>query len=359
MADRYCSNRGQELRAGVIQPVSRALRQIAAAFLPVVVLLALAMPATSAPDEQTKDGTPVNAGAAREANHTIGAYVTSLRDFDSAGDAFGIDFWVWSVHEPGNNPLKSMEFVNAKQLETRLDQSTEREGVVWSRSKVRAMVLHDWNQSNFPFDRQILTVDLGLAGAHPTAYRVDGVDSGYAEGIAPEGWQVADFGIEERTVEDRTTYGDPNASGESSQGHVFVTLEMERNSVVAFFKLAAGVYAAVAIALLSFLMKTDAPTVFSGRMAVLVGALFATVVNMQVSNSVLGSPEEVSLVDKIHIIALIYVFAAALMAIVSRTDHDSGHKDRARRRDLISLCAFGGSFLIINGILILIARAAG
>ena len=48
-------------------------------------------------------------------------------------------------------------------------------------------------------------------------------------------------------------------------------------------------------------MAPEQATVFSGRMAVLVGALFATVVNMQVSNTVLGYPEEVSLVDKIHI----------------------------------------------------------
>jgi hypothetical protein len=53
--------------------------------------------------------------------------------------------------------------------------------------------------------------------------------------------------------------------------------------------------------MLSFLMAPEQATVFSGRMAVLVGALFATVVNMQVSNTVLGYPEEVSLVDKIHI----------------------------------------------------------
>ena len=80
-----------------------------------------------------------------------------------------------------------------------------------------------------------------------------------------------------------------------------VTVELQRDSVVGFVKLVAGVYAAIGIAMLSFVMAPEQATVFSGRMAVLVGALFATVVNMQVSNTVLGYPEEVSLVDKIHI----------------------------------------------------------
>lgn len=92
-------------------------------------------------------------------------------------------------------------------------------------------------------------------------------------------------------------------------------------------------------------------------MMVLVGALFAIVVNMQVGNSVLGSPEAVSLVDEIHIVALAYVFAAAVIAVASWRDYDSGRGSRARRRDLVSLCAFGASFLLINAVVIV--QAAG
>jgi hypothetical protein len=94
-------------------------------------------------------------------------------------------------------------------------------------------------------------------------------------------------------------------------------------------------------------------------MMVPVGALFATVVNMQVGNSLLGSPEAVSLVDKIHIVALAYVFVAAAMAVVSWRDYDSGRESRARRRDLVSMCVFGASYLVINAILIVLAAVAG
>ena len=49
-----------------------------------------------------------------------------MRDLDSAGDSFGIDFWVWSVHPPGDDPLESLEYMNAKQIETRLEGTTKR-----------------------------------------------------------------------------------------------------------------------------------------------------------------------------------------------------------------------------------------
>jgi hypothetical protein len=78
---------------------------------------------------------------------------------------------------------------------------------------------------------------------------------------------------------------------------------------------------------------------------------------MQVSNTALGSPEAVSLVDQIHILALAYVFVAAVMAVASRKGYESGYKELARRRDLISLCLFGVSFPLINAVLI--ALAAG
>ena len=124
--------------------------------------------------------------------------------------------------------------------------------------------------------------------------------------------------------------------------------------MIGFVKLVAGVYAAIAIALLSFLMAPE-----HGRMTVLVGALFATVINMQVGNSVLGSPEAVSLVDEIHMIAVAYVFVAAVMGVLSWRDYDSGREGRARRRDLVSLFVFGASFLVINAILILLAATSG
>ena len=94
-------------------------------------------------------------------------------------------------------------------------------------------------------------------------------------------------------------------------------------------------------------------------MTVLVGALFATVINLQVGNSVLGSPEAVSLVDQIHIIALAYVLIAAIMAVFSWRDFETGRESRARRRDHVSLFVFGASFLVINAILIELAATSG
>jgi hypothetical protein len=118
-------------------------------------------------------------------------------------------------------------------------------------------VLHDGDLTDFPFDRQTLTLDLGLAGSDAPACGVDRAGSGYDKGIALEGWQIAAFDVERHTRENATDFGDPARSGRSAQEHVSVTVELQRETVVGFIKLVAGVYAAIAIALLSYLMAAS------------------------------------------------------------------------------------------------------
>ena len=343
--------RPKTIRAG-----RRALRRAAIAALVAVAALAAVSPVAWA-QGPSDDGRNAAGGEAEDGR--IGVHVTTLRNFDTVGDSFGADFWLWSVYPRGDNPLENIEFVNAEQLETRLGETTRRDDREWSRLKARATVLHDWDVSNFPFDRQTLTIDLGIVDPEARAYGVDRAGSGYGDNVAPNGWRVTGFSVERRTVTSDTDFGDPASSGNSTQEHLFVSVALERDSVVGFFKLVAGVYAAVAVALLSFFMTPDQAPVFAGRMTVLVGALFATVVNLQVGDNVLGSLEALSMVAKIHIIALAYVLAATFVTLVSRRSCESGQKDRARRRDTISLGVFGGSFLVVNLVLILQAAASG
>jgi hypothetical protein len=87
---------------------SRALRSAATTLLSMVALAVLISPGAWALDGRAKGGV-----SAEAAGCPIGVYVTSLRDLDPVGESFGIDFWVWSVHPPGDGPLDSLEFVNA------------------------------------------------------------------------------------------------------------------------------------------------------------------------------------------------------------------------------------------------------
>ena len=273
----------------------------------------------------------------------------------------GSTIWVWSVHPSELDPLESQELYNAKEANADLKLKEERGDQEWSQRKISAVVLHDWDLSNFPFDRQVLNIVLeeGAADTNALVYTADTANSGYNEDIYLEGWHITDFAIEERTVDYATTFGDPDIFDGSSYARLVASVQLQRETVTGFIKLVAGVYVASAIVLLSFLMNPQHPPIFSGRMGVLVGALFATVLSLRASEAVLGTTESVSLMDKIHIIAMVYILIAALITVFVRKAYESGNEELAKRRNRIWLRVLGISFVLINGLLIILAAIAG
>ena len=59
-------------------------------------------------------------------------------------------------------------------------------------------------------------------------------------------------------------------------------------------ELCAGVYVVIIIAGMCFILDVRFPTVVSGRIGLLVGCLFATIVNMQQAEATLGQSEDVT-----------------------------------------------------------------
>ena len=374
-------------KPGIVRTVRRAILRVLPALLLILAFLNLGWLMLAAPVSAEQTGSPTNLFAGIAAggvgqptadqpgmddnptgtedteaiDYPIGIFITSLHDLDVTADTFGVDYWVWSIHPPELNPLETLEFYNAKEAHADLDQTAERGDRSWSQRKISAVVRHDWDISNFPFDRQVLNIVLeeGAADTTTLMYSADTTNSGYNEDIHLEGWHITDFAIEERTVDYATTFGDPDIFDGSSYARLVASVQLQRESMTGFFKLVTGVYVASAIFLLSFLMNPQHPPIFSGRMGVLVGALFATVLSLRASEAVLGTTESVSLVDKIHIVAMVYILIAALITVLVRKAYESGQEDLAKRRNRIWLRVLGISFVLINGLLIILAAIAG
>jgi hypothetical protein len=106
-------------------------------------------------------------------------------------------------------------------------------------------------------------------------------------------------------------------------------------------------------------MAPDIPPIFGARMVVLVGSLFATVISLRASEVVLGSTASLSLVDKIHIVAMVFIFIAALIAVFARKTCEAGKEELAKRRDRVWLPVLGISLVLANRLLISLAAITG
>jgi hypothetical protein len=76
-------------------------------------------------------------------------------------------------------------------------------------------------------------------------------------------------------------------------------------------------------AMRSFYNETRGPSLVSARTRLLVACLFSALVNMQGSESVMGRTESLTLVDRIHLVA-VYIFAGALATLFSQLTAEAG-----------------------------------
>jgi heme/copper-type cytochrome/quinol oxidase subunit 2 len=139
-----------------------------------------------------------------------------------------------------------------------------------------------------------------------------------------------------------------------------VEITLSRERVTSFFKLCTGVYAAVIIASLAFLMDVREPDIVSGRTGLIVGCLFAAIVNMQQAESTLGQSEDITLTDTIHIISIVYILVGAMFALTAYLRCEAGREDFARHMDRrIHLPIFLSSFAVVNAVVIAYAAIIG
>jgi hypothetical protein len=293
----------------------------------------------------------------------VGVWITDLYDLDATNRSFTAKFWIWSVLPAGSkiNPVKTMTVRHARQLTTFTPVTLKEDGKDWTLGLVTAVVQHHWDTRSFPFDRHTLEIVIEDAVYDDSLleYVVDRKQSGTESDCLPRSWKATGFRLMTDRHTYRTTFGDPVLSAPRSQwSQLVIQVDVQREAVGIFVKLLVGAYVAFLLSLLSFRIKTDQPTLFSARLALLVGSLFATVVNLRSTESVIGRSEHFTLVDKIHFTIALYILASAIAALVSRREHDRERPERAIARDRVLMVVFGVSFLAINVALIWRAMAS-
>jgi hypothetical protein len=296
---------------------------------------------------------PVPAGPERV---VIGVYVTQIYDLDPAGSSFSASFWLWTRHRGGNiRPLDTIHILGAKKVESEPTLTLVKAGQVWDQKFFRAVIRYAWELREYPFDEHnfVIRFEEGLYNGEALVYVPDRVQSGIDPEAMGSHWNVGSFRFDTELRRSPTTYGDPTLDKPKSfSAHGVVTIYAERRQTIIFVKLLIGAYVALLLALLSYRIKTDQPTLFSARLGLLVGSLFATVVNLRSTEAVLGRTDDFTLVDKIHITISLYILVAAVSALISRHLCERDRVALSRTVDRISLVITAAIFLATNILMI-------
>ena len=164
---------------------------------------------------------------------------------------------------------------------------------------------------------------------------------------------MSDLTLETSVSEEPSTYGMPDAEG-ARYARLEAAVTLERAQLLTFLKLTAGVYAGVFIAFLSFFYDPNDRGTFGGKLGLLVGVLFAVLVNMRTVDSTIGDTGHLTLVTDIHLATLAFIVALALVALRDRRRSDRGL--HIRHPDWPTLAVLGGVYTLVT--LGMIGRAA-
>jgi hypothetical protein len=267
---------------------------------------------------------------------TIGVDILSIHGINFDENTFDAGFWIWSVC-PDNRfkPLQTMEFVNANNVTVSLQGETVVEGVYWDYAKVDGTFRYYWDLSDFPFDRHDLQIHVENSDwdASMFVFVPDTAGSAFEPDMPLEGWSVDSFSVASDLKTYQTTYGDPqNPAGTSEYSRFTAHVALERADYNSFFKLTFVVYIAFLISLVSYFVNLKNPAMLAARLGVISGALFTVAVSLRTASDALSSEEEITLVGKIHVVALAAILIDAIAALATQLLTEQGRSEAELKR---------------------------
>ena len=291
----------------------------------------------------------------------VGLALESLHNINLDNGTTDADFWIWSVCPDDRfAPLTTMEFLNANSVDMSLEGGAVVDGLHWTYARVSGTFRLEWNLARFPFDEQVFRIVMEDTAhvAQEFAYEADTSDPIPESDPRIKDWRIVGTSLTTGTETYQTTYGDPSdPAGSTDYSQLVLTATFERDDLTSFIKLTFVVYIAFLISLISYLLNLRNPTILSARMSIISGTLFAVAVSMRTATSTLSTEEGLTLVDMIHIAALIAILIDAVTALVTqRLIENEYPAEKVTRVNHIVMVAVVLGFVLAN--IGLIGRAA-
>src|SRR5687767_7909118 len=271
----------------------------------------------------------------------VGMFVFSLYDFDLADKSFSTVVYLWVNHTVDSLTFdKSLEITNSKATEYSMYFDEMEEGIQWFSVKCRATIISEWDISDFPFDKQVLVIQVeeGDKDTSTLVYVADSANSKMHEGLKLKDWNIVDFQMKDGVTLYKTSYGDPTLNYESGYAYVKAEITLQRIHVwTIFFKLFTGVFVGFLIALFVFFIK---PINVDPRFGLCVGGLFAAVGNKYVVEGTVSSVSSNTLIDTLHNLTFISILIIIFLSIVSLYIFEKGDEKSLRRAKRLDIWSF-------------------
>jgi len=289
---------------------------------------------------------------------STGAYVIKIQDLNFRDNKYSLDFYLWFRWRPEGaladyKPLDSFELVNGK-IENKSSVVEKKiDDLNYASVRVSATMSETWDLAHFPFDSHTVTVKIedSTYTTKDLVFVADKRNSGIGDEIDMSGWTASNFITDVRNKVYHTNYGDTSlpTDARSEYSRFTFNIDIDRSSQGAAVKLLSTVLLATAVAFVAFLVK---PSDLDARFGMGIGSLFAVAASAFISASLVPDSGAMTMADKMHMLALAFIFGTLLLSALCLKFEVSGREELAFRIDryavvLLPLLFYGWAAYLI------------
>lgn len=287
---------------------------------------------------------------------SVGSYVISVHDINFRDKQYTMRFWLWFVYDnPEFDFSTQLDIPNAKAIDAPEIILDSLNGKTWAIMKMKATMKESWDVLDFPFDQQHLKVQIenALFDNRSLVFKPDIKGSTFDKNEAIDGWEIVNFRVTEKTNDYETGFGDPAPDRNLQYFSSFlIEMDIQRNAWGLFMKIFIGMYIAFLISIISFSIH---PSEFEPRFGLPVGGLFATVGNKYIIDSILPESSSFTLVDSLHTITFLGIFATLVVSALALQESDKGNREAAERINKSGIKYVIGFYALANIIMVVLA----
>jgi hypothetical protein len=289
----------------------------------------------------------------------VGTYINKMQEVSFKDSKFTLDFYIWfrwkAVGELADyKPLESMELING-----RIDGKT---GIIekkigdlnYASARITATIFKTWGLDTFPFDKHSVRVHVEDSQffASQLQFEPDLTNSRLGDEISVPGWALSGFATEAVPKTYKSNYGDTTLPTDALSTYSRLTfgMDMNREGWGSAIKLLSTVIFATLVAFVAFGIK---PSDVDPRFGLGVGALFAVAASAFVVASTVPDSGLLTVADKVHIIAMGFIFASVVQSAICLKWDEAGLVEKYERVDFWSLIIFPLLFLLWTGWLVI------
>jgi hypothetical protein len=315
----------------------------------ILLLLALPLLSTQAQESDSTAEAPPD-------TVKIGTYMISIHDINFHNKEYTARFWLWLLYDNLEFDFaKQIDIPNAKHIDEPEVIMDMVDGKMWQLMKMKCLMKQNWKVGDFPFDKQHLVIHIenSIYDNAGMVFVADEMGSTYDRELTLDGWHIENFEVKTGNHEYTTVFGDPSSDMLHSEYASFnIIMDIERDAWGLFTKIFIGMYIAFMIAILSF---TPHPSELEPRFGLPVGGLFAAVGNKYIIDSLLPESSSFTLVDTLHTITFLAIFATLLISAIALRLHDRKRPEACMKVNYFGSRVIIGLYIVLNLIFIILA----